>query len=169
MKKYYPSFVVGFGAGILNIVPVLKSFGCCLLLPLAAYGAIYLDRKSNNLLTEKIEIKKALLLGLVTGITAAFVTTFTDALITFITHSNDMVANYSDLIKILDDFPVEESAKNDVISFLSSTIKQIKEYGFSFFYTLSLLVSNLISDSIFGIIGGVIGAQVFNSRLKENN
>lgn len=59
MKKYLPSLVAGFGAGVLSVVPVLKSFACCLIVPAAAYLSIVLYQRANNL-DERIETSKAI-------------------------------------------------------------------------------------------------------------
>jgi hypothetical protein len=165
LKKYLSAFVCGFGAGVLTIVPVAKSFSCCLLIPIAAYFALLLDRKANPI-DGKILFKKAIVLGLLTGLYAALFGTVFDIIITFITKNNDLVAGFPELQKMIMDFPVSEEVRNQVMDLLSSVINQISETGFSFIYFITILLNNLIVYTIFGMIGGLVGAQIINSRIK---
>ena len=103
MKKFLSPLIVGFGAGVLSIVPVAKSFGCCLIIPVAAFIALLLEQKANNDFS-KIEIKKGLIFGLLTGLYAALFGSVFDFFITFVTKNNDLVATYSELQKIIYDF-----------------------------------------------------------------
>ena len=165
MKKYLSAFVCGFGAGVLTIVPVAKSFSCCLLIPIASYLALLLDRKANPI-DGKILFKKAIVLGLLTGLYAALFGTVFDIIITFITKNNDLVAGFPELQKMIMDFPVSEEVRNQVMDLLSSVINQISETGFSLIYFITILLNNLIVYTIFGMIGGLVGAQIINSRIK---
>lgn len=166
MKKYLSAFVCGFGAGVLHIVPVAKSFTCCLIMPLAAYLSIVLDRKSSGE-TGRMDMKRGVILGLLTGIYAAAFGTSLDVLITFVTKNNEIVAAYPQLQKLINDFPITEALKREVLTMLSTLLDEIKTSGFSLIYTLSILFSNFIIDPIFGTIGGIIGVQVVNSRAAK--
>lgn len=166
MKKYLSPLIVGFGAGVLSIVPVAKSFGCCLIIPIAAFIALLLDQKANNDYS-KIEIMKGLIFGLLTGIYAAFFGSIFDFFITFVTKNNDLVATYNELQKIINEFPISEEIKNQVMSILGGVVDSIKSQGYSLIYTFSVLANNLILYSIFGILGGIIGAQILNSRTQK--
>jgi hypothetical protein len=44
---------------------------------------------------------------------------------------------------------------------------QITETGFSLLYSISVIFSNLFIDTIFGIIGGLVGAQILNNRNQK--
>ncbi|MFC2083989.1 hypothetical protein ACFLS9_02945 [Bacteroidota bacterium] len=165
-KKYLAAFVCGFGAGVLQVVPFAKSFSCCLIIPAAAYIALILERKAFNI-SGKMEIKYGIILGLLTGLYAAVFGTFFDVLITFITKNNDIIATFPELQKMINEFPISENLKEEVIDMLSIVLEEIQESGFSLLYTLSILVNNLIIDSVFGLIGGLIGVQIINSRLSK--
>ncbi len=166
MKKYLSSFVCGFGAGVLQIVPVAKSLSCCLLLPAASFLAISLDRKANNL-TGRIQIKKALMIGLMTGIYAAIFGSVLDLVITLITKNNDLIAAFPELQRMVNSFPLNESLKNEVLSLFQKVREEILAYGFSWLYTFSVLVNNFVVNTLFGSIGGLIGAQIINSRINN--
>ncbi len=166
MKKFLSPLIVGFGAGVLSIVPVAKSFGCCLIIPVAAFIALLLEQKANNDFS-KIEIRKGLIFGLLTGLYAALFGSVFDFFITFVTKNNDLVATYSELQKIIYDFPISETLKEEVMNILGGVVESIKSKGFSLIYTFSVLANNLILYSVFGILGGIIGAQILNSRSQK--
>ncbi|MCF6270101.1 MAG: hypothetical protein L3J41_10335 [Melioribacteraceae bacterium] len=162
-KKYISPLVVGLGAGVLTIVPVIKSLGCCLLIPVAAFIALMLEQKANNDFS-KLAIKKGVIFGLITGLTAAIFGTTFDFIITLITHTNDLVVSFPQMVETINSFPIKEATRDEVISLLSDVVESIKSYGFSPLYTLSFLFNNLFTNSIFGMLGGIIGVQILNTR-----
>lgn len=166
MKKYISSFVCGFGAGVLQVVPLVKSFSCCLIIPAASIIALLLDRKANRI-TTKTPTKHALMIGLMTGIYAALFGSLFDILITFITKNNDVVAMFPELQKMINNFPLNEVIRNEVINLFQIVRNDIIEHGFSFLYTLSVIINNFLVGTIFGIAGGLIGAQIINSKINE--
>ena len=169
MKKYLSAFVVGFGAGVMQVVPVAKSFACCIIIPLAAYFDLMLDQKANKSINTIMPVSRAVIIGLLTGVYAAFFGSFFDVFITFITKNNDIIAVFPEFQKMLTNFPITEELRNEILNLYSSVIDQIKNTGFSFLYSLSILINNLIINAIFGLIGGVVGVQIINSRTKRSN
>jgi hypothetical protein len=165
-SKYISPLVVGFVAAVLTVVPVIKSLGCCLLIPLAAYIALMLDQKANSDYS-KLEIKKGVIFGLVTGLTAAILGTTFDLLITLVTNKNDLLLSFPQLVETINNFPVDEATKEEVIGLLNSVVDDIKYNGFSLLYSMSLLVNNLFANSVFGILGGIIGVQILNAQNKK--
>jgi hypothetical protein len=135
-------------------------------MPMAAYLSIVLDRKSSGE-TGKMDMKRGAILGLLTGIYAAVFGTSLDILITFITKNNEIIAAYPQLQKLINDFPISDTLKKEVLTMLSNLLNEIKTTGFSMIYTLSILLSNFIIDPIFGTIGGLIGVQIINSKAAE--
>ncbi len=163
MKKYLSALVVGFGAGVIQVVPVAKSFSCCLILPVAAFLALQLEQKSKGDYSQ-ISFGKAATISLLTGFWAAIFGTFFDVFITFITHNNDIVAAYGELQNFLSTLPLTSDVKQEVAKLFSGIVTEITETGFSFLYTFSALINNLILDTIFAFIGGIIGMRILNSR-----
>jgi len=168
LKKYLSPLIVGFGAGVLSIVPVAKSFGCCLIIPVAAFISLLLDQKANNNYSI-IEIKKGIIFGLLTGLYAALFGSVFDFFITFVTKNNDLVATYSELQKLISDFPVSDALKDEILTLLGAVVDSIRTSGFSLLYTFSVLANNILLNSVFGILGGIIGVQILNSRSQKNN
>ena len=162
-SKYISPIIVGFGAAVLSVVPVVKSFGCCLMIPLAAYLSLMLDQKATSDYSQ-LEIKKCVIFGLLTGVTAAILGTAFDTLITIITHKNDLLLSFPELLEAINNFPIDEATREEVVDLLSNVVDQIRNSGFSPLYTISLFVNNVFADSVFGILGGIIGVQILNSR-----
>ena len=162
MKKYLSAFVCGFGAGVLQVVPVAKSFSCCLIIPAAAGLALFLEQKSTNNF-ERILPGKSIIIGLLTGLYAALFGSFFDLLITFITKNNDLVAAFPEIQKMVTDFASQELA-DEILALFSQMRDEIIGNGFSLLYAISVVFSNLFMNIIFGIIGGLVGAQVINNR-----
>ena len=169
MKKYLSAFVCGFGAGVLQVVPVAKSFSCCLIIPAAAILALLLDQRAQGS-TGKISFQKGLVMGLLTGIYAALFGSFFDIFITLVTKNNDIVAGFPEIQKMTNSFPLfAQEAKTQVINMFSSMRDDILNHGFSLIYSSIITISNLVVNSIFGTIGGLIGVQIINSRIDSSS
>lgn len=167
MKKYISSFVCGFGAGVLQVVPIAKSFSCCLIIPFAAFLSLLLDLRANPS-SEKLQLKKGLIFGLMTGIYAAIFGSFFDLFITLITKHNDIIVMLPELQNMINNFPVAQEIKDEVVNLFFNVREQILSTGFSPIYTISVIVNNFAVNTVFGIIGGLIGVQVINSRMNKN-
>ncbi len=162
MKKYLPALVCGFGASVITTVPGLKDLGCCLFVPVAAMLSVILYKRTDNSIL-KIEAVAAVGFGFVTGVVAAFFASCFDILITFIARSNEFTAalpQTESMIKSLKLGPiVDESLK-----MLKNIAAEISRTGFSPLYTVFIFISNLITFSIFGILGGLIGMLFVNKK-----
>ncbi len=163
MKKYLPSFVCGFGAGVLQVVPVAKTFTCCLIVPAAAFLAIYLEKKASND-EAVIDLKKGAIIGLITGLFAAVFGSFFDLFITFITKNNDMVSAFTDFQNMILNFPLDENLKTEILDLMANVVDEIKTTGFSALYAFSVIINNIVINPIFGIVGGLIGVKVLESK-----
>jgi hypothetical protein len=166
LKKYLAALICGFGAGVLQIVPLVKNFSCCMILPLTAFISLLLDQRATKNF-EKIPMKKALLFGLFTGLFAALFGSVLEILITFISRHNDVIASFTDLQRIFQNLPLSEEIKKEVLNIFQSVREDILKNGFSILYTFSVIVNNFIVNSIFGSVGGLVGAQIINSRLNN--
>ena len=163
MKKYLPALVAGFGAGVLHVVPLTKALTCCLVVPLAAVAAIMLEQKANKIFGE-FPLKRGLVLGLLTGIFAAVFGSFFDIFITFVTKNNDILLALNELNSLIETIPFPDQVKEETLSLMHSVAAEIRETGFSPLYAFAMIFNNLIVDSIFGTIGGLIGTKVLNAR-----
>lgn len=167
MKKHLPAIVSGFGAGVLSIVPLAKGLTCCIIVPVAAYIALILDRKSTHD-TGRISASRGFIIGVMTGVFAAVFGSAFDILITYITRSNDIVASFPEFQKMINDFPVSEAIRAEIIRMFQNLRNDIVTNGFSFLYTFSVLINNFVVNTLFGAIGGLAGAQIINNRVGNS-
>lgn len=162
MKKIFPSLVSGFGSAVLTTVPLLKSFSCCLLVPGAAILALFLDRKINHNF-EKINIQKALLFGFLTGLFATFFITSFDLLITYLTRSNELFQSIDQTEAMMRNWNLGPML-DESIKMIKQMAAEIETTGFSLLYTFMIFVTYFISNSIFGMLGGLLGMAILNRR-----
>lgn len=161
-RKYIPPFLTGFGAAVLSTIPEIKGLACCLLVPAAAFLALYMYDKTMND-NSPITLNRALGYGLLTGLTAAFFTTFLDLLITYITHSNDLFKNLPHSEEFLNKFnlgPLMDAS----LKLIREMAKDVEKTGFSALFTVMILISNFITLSIFGMLGGLVGMSFLNKK-----
>ena len=161
-KTYLPSLVTGFGAAVLTTVPGVREFGCCLIVPIGVLTALLLYKKSLNQDTI-ISVNTGLLIGFLTGLFAALFSTFFDVIITLFTRTNDFVETLPQTTEVLESFKFGEAAKQ-TIDLMNGMAQQITSTGFSLLYTMFILISNLIVDSVFGLLGGLLGRIIVNRR-----
>ena len=166
MKKYISALVCGFGAGVLQIVPFLRSFSCCFIIPLAAFTSLMLDQRATKS-REKISAKKALMFGIVTGLYAALFGSSFELFITLVTKHNDIISTFPELQRMIEGFPVTPEIKTEVLNLFQNVREEILTKGFSLLYTFSVLMNNFIVNTIFGAVGGLVGAQIINNRINN--
>jgi len=163
LKKYYPILIAGFIGGIAFIIPIFKSLSCCLVIPIISVLALYFEMKSTGRI-EPFKLKEGISIGLFTGISSAFFGLFFDVFITLVTHSNELVLSYPQMNEMLNTFPVDEPTKKQALEMIKNVVQQIQNNGFSSIYVFAMLINGLISNSIFGIIGGIVGARILNNK-----
>lgn len=166
-KTISPSLVAGFATAVLLTIPGLKSFGCCLILPLAAAAAVYLEARFENF-AHQITTKRALLIGVTTGLFAALFSTSFDVLISYLVRTNEIIEALPQLELMLSSF-VSGEIKNETMNMLRKIEQEITSTGFSPLYTFFVLINNLIINSIFGLLGGLLGASYINKKFSGGN
>jgi len=168
VKKYIATFVAGFGAAALQVLPGGKSLGCCLILPAAAFIALSLDQKANNDYS-KIDFQKAMVFGVLTGVFSALFLTMFELVITIITHHNDFVESIYNLDEAFSVLNLPKELREEVAKLFYSMRDDIVETGFSPLYTFSIITRNFFIDPLFGMIGGMIGVQIINRRNEKRS
>ena len=161
-NKYLPILVCSFGAAVLTTVPFIKAFSYFLIIPAASFAALYLNLRVNNV-SLPIAIKSAIVYGFLTGFVVALFSSAFDVLITFITHSNDFVATLPQTESAMRSLNLG-SLLDQTMGLLNKMSSEIVTNGFSLLYTIAIIFSNIIFDSIFGIIGGIIGRLIINKK-----
>jgi hypothetical protein len=162
--KYYPALVSAFAAAVLTTIPGIKSFACCLLVPAASVLALYLDQKFNKS-EVNISSNKAMITGIITGILIALFSSSLEIFITFILKSNELTQTLPELEVLLSQMELG-TVSEDIINMLRNISAEINESGFSIQFTFFLFTSNIITDAIFGFLGGLLGMAILN---KQNN
>lgn len=161
-KKYLPGLVCGFGAAVLTTIPGVQTIACCLLVPIASVISIFLYKKSQPGLL-KIQTGTGILLGLLTAVFAALFASGFEIIITYITRTSDLVTSMPQAEKVVKDMNLGPAAEESM-EVLKQIVSEIKFKGFSFLYAFLITTTNLITYSIFGMLGGLIGTAVINKR-----
>lgn len=161
-KKYLSALVCGFGAAVLTTIPGMESIACCTLVPFAAGLSLFVYKKSQADIF-KINTGTGILLGVLTGIFAALFASLFELIITYLTKSSDLVIAMPQAEKVIKDLNLGPSAEESMEVF-REMVKEIQNSGFSVYYSVIITFTNLLTYSIFGILGGIIGTAIINKR-----
>ncbi len=164
-KKYLAALVCGFAASVLTTIPGLKGIACCTLIPIASGFSIFLFKKSQQDIF-KIGTGTGVLLGLLTGIVAAIFASSFELIITYLTKSSDLIASMPQAEQVVKDMNLGPAAEES-INVLKQMVTEIQTNGFSFFYSFLITLTNFITYSIFGVLGGVVGTAIINKRIQR--
>jgi hypothetical protein len=168
-NKFLPSLVCGFGAAVLTIIPGYNeakgNITCCLFVPIAAVFSLVLYQKTNP---EELPFKtgRAILVGLLTGIFVAVFATLFETIITLITHTNEFITALPETESVMKQMNMGP-VYSDAMAILKNVANDIRLHGFSLFYTTGMFIGNLIINSIFGILGGLLGLIYINRKPKQ--
>lgn len=161
-KKYLPALVCGFGAAVLTTIPGLEGIGCCLLAPVASGISIVLYKKSQPGLL-KINTGTGIFLGFLTAIFAALFASSFEIVITYVTRTSDLVTSLPQAESVVKDMNLGPAA-DESIELLKKMAAEIQSKGFSFMYAFLITLTNLITYTIFGILGGLVTTAILNRR-----
>jgi hypothetical protein len=89
-----------------------------------------------------------------------------EVIITYITKSSDLVASIPQAEKVVRDMNLGPAA-DESIEVLKQMVNDIQSKGFSLLYSLLITITNLITYSIFGMLGGLIGTAIINKRNRS--
>jgi len=164
--KILPALVCGFGAAVITTFPGLKGpVTCCLFVPLAAVLSLIVHQKMNQA-EAPFKTGTAIFFGFFTGLFIALFSTFFDTIITLITHTNEFVESLPQTESMMKELNFGQIYK-EVVGVLKSMANEIRNTGFSFMYTLIMFFSNIVIDSVSGIIGGLLGLLIVNRNTKQ--
>ena len=164
-KKYLSALVCGFGVAVLTTIPGTESVACCLLVPVAAGFSIGLYKKSHTDIL-KIQTGTGVLLGLLTGVFAALFASGFEIILTFITKTNDLIVAMPQTEKVIRDMNFGQTAEES-LEVLKQMANEIQSKGFSFLYSVLITLANLITYTIFGMLGGILGTALINKRSSK--
>ncbi|MCU0332715.1 MAG: hypothetical protein MUC75_05060, partial [Ignavibacteriaceae bacterium] len=86
-----------------------------------------------------------------------------EIIITYITRTSDLVTSMPQAEKVVKDMNLGPAAEESM-EILKKMVSEIQSKGFSFLYAFLITTTNLITYSIFGMLGGLIGTAVINKR-----
>lgn len=161
-KKYLPALVCGFGAAVLTTIPGMESIACCLLTPAASGVSIFLYKKSQPGIL-KIGTGTGIMIGLLTAIFAALFASSFEMITTYITKTSDLSFSIPQVEQLVKDMKLGPAAEES-IGVLKQMISEIQSKGFSLLYSILITLTNLITYSIFGMIGGLVATAIINKR-----
>lgn len=164
-NQYLPPLVCGFAAAVISTIPGIRTVGCCIVIPAAAWFALILEQRINKA-EPPISSKTALIFGLITGILAALFSTAFDVLITLVTHTNDFVESLPQTEVAMRNLNLGDIWEQ-TFTLLKNMSAQIQANGFSILYTVAILFSNLLIDAVFGILGGLLGRMIQNKKTSR--
>ena len=133
-----------------------------MLVPIASIFTIGLYKKSSPGLL-RIQTGTGVILGLLTGIFAALFASGFEIILTYITKSNDLIASMPQTEKLINGMNLGEAAKES-IEILKAMSNEIQTTGFSLLYSILITLGNLITYTIFGMLGGAVGTAIINKR-----
>ncbi len=164
-SKYLPPLVCGFAAAVLLIVPGIKNIGFCLVVPAASVVCLFLNKKINKQNSE-ILTRDAFFFGIFTGVFSALFLTGFDIMLTSISKTNDLVETLPFTRSMLNDMNLGPIMNNAIVM-MEQMVNDIQTKGFSLLYSFMMLISNLIINTIFGMIGGLAGMSYLNKKLNQ--
>ncbi len=164
-NKYFPTLVFGFAAAVMTIIPGLRSFACCLIIPAASWIALYITKRMNKFENE-ITSSVAFKFGALTGLFAALFSTIIEVLMTYILKSNEITQTLPQIEILFSQYNLGEMMEES-LKLIHQMADDIAKNGFSLFFTFFLLFNNLLVDIIFGIIGGFIGMAFLNKKYHK--
>ncbi|MCE1189169.1 MAG: hypothetical protein LWX56_08495 [Ignavibacteria bacterium] len=165
-SKISPALVCGFAAGVFYSIPGFQSIACCFVVPFAAWISQYLEQRLNG--PHHVRLPKGAIKGIITGLYAALFATLFEGLISFILHSNEFVRQLPEMEKILAQMQFPAVSVKEATGILRQCAADIQQYGFSGMYLVCIGLGNAFTCAIFGIVGGILGANYNNKKLLEN-
>ncbi len=170
--RFSPALVAGFAAAVLSTIPFMSFMSCCLIIPGASILALSFHFKIVGLY--RIKTKEAIIIGLTTGMFAALFMTAFDFLITYLTKTNNFSQSFTEAEKmfrslLLDNKSMTPAEFDMAMSPLRKMVYDINTTGLSAFYTATIFLQNLFGNSLFGSLGGIIGASLFKKKINNIN
>lgn len=153
-SKIQPALIGGAAAGVASAIPIVNFFNCaCCALVIGGgvlAAALYLKEAPP---TDTAPMGDGAIVGLLAGVIASFITTLVNIPIQLVTSQMGLSPDISDLEEAFAGADLPPEALDFIASMLSG--------GLSIGVILFGFIINLFFFSIFGTLGGVIGAAIF--------
>jgi len=164
--KYSPALVCGFAAAVLVTIPGFKNLACCFIVPLASVAGLYVEQRIQG--EHRIMPSNAFITGLLAGISSAIFGSFFEILITALTKTHDIVQAYPELEKFLNSLNMQQAGTQS-LNLFKRMINEITTKGFSMTFAIILIFSNLLVNSLMGIVGDLSAWRFLTGKSARNN
>ncbi|MCI0450160.1 MAG: hypothetical protein L0Y79_10335 [Chlorobi bacterium] len=143
-----------------SIIPVLNFINlvCCAGIILGGAAGTFYYAKQLEKTGQAVQNKDGLMIGLLSGIISAILYVILSTLILMVSKQNPVELLY----KIVDEYGIAIPPESEKM--LRDVYDEYARQGFSFMMIGIELFVRIISHTIFGPIGGLIAASVFNKR-----
>ena len=171
--KIKPAMIGGSIMAVIATVPYLNMLNClcCAGIMLGGFMAVYFYQKSLLPNDPPLRTSHGLILGAFAGVFGAILETLITVLTIKFFASTYFDAVYIEIEKSIEqlqndgtDVPVILDQVQDTIAAFA---QEISEHGFSIILTIIILVFNTFKDVLFGLLGGLIGAAIFQKKTKQ--
>lgn len=162
-----PAIVFGFAAAVAFIVPLIKNFGCLLIIPLAVAGTLYAELGINKFRVPLTQGKSAKL-SISTAVIATVFTTVLEVVMTLIFKDNDFVRTLPE-IKTLFNSALLGPEGEEALAAINKMMTDIQHSGFSLLFTIAFFFSNLIPNSVTALIGSAFIHPYFNRKFLNKD
>lgn len=162
-SKFAPVLISSVVMIILLLFPILNLINliCCAGIVIGGASGTYYYAKQLDKAGQIIQNKDGIMIGLLSGIISAIIYVIFSTLITMIANQNPVELVYEMTQQYGFNIPPETE----------NILKQIKnDYetnGFSFFMIGAQLISTMVSNCIFGPLGGLLAASMYNKKKNQ--
>lgn len=162
-SKFAPVLISSSIMIILSLFPVLNLINliCCAGIIIGGAAGTYYYAKQLDKAGQTVQNKDGIMIGLLSGIISAIVYVILSTLITMIAKQNPVELVYQMTQQYGFNIPPESE------NILKQIFNDYNQNGFSFFMIGAQLISTMVSNCIFGPVGGLLAASMYNKRKKQ--
>jgi hypothetical protein len=159
-SKFTPVLISSIVMLITSLFPVLNLINllCCAGIMLGGAAGTYYYAKQLDKTGQAVQNKDGIMIGLLAGIISAIVYVICSTLIIMVSKQNPVELVYKMTEQSGFTIPPESE------KILRQIYDEYNKNGFSFFMIGAELLSRIISHCIFGPLGGLLAASMFNKR-----
>ncbi len=162
-SKFAPVLISSVIMIVLSLFPVLNLINliCCAGIIIGGAAGTYYYAKQLDKAGQVIQNKDGIMIGLLAGIISAIVYVILSTLITMIAKQNPVELVYEMTQQYGFNIPPESE------NILKQIFNDYNQNGFSFFMIGAQLISTMVSNCIFGPLGGLLAASMYNKRKNK--
>jgi len=159
-SKFAPVLISSVIMLILSLFPILNLINliCCAGIILGGAAGTYYYSKQLEKTGLIVQSKDGMMIGLLSGIIAAILYVIFSTLIVMLSKQNPVEMLY----KLTDQYGFQIPPESEKI--LKQVYDEYNKNGFSFLIIGAELLTRIVSNCIFGPLGGIIAASLINKR-----